>query len=57
MTTANMQADSEKYSLPDKNQEIMTFPDRCGLRMERWTESGEEGRKAPRMQRMRDEKG
>ena len=53
VTTARAQVDS----LPDRNEAIMMFPDRCSLRMERWMAREKEGRKAGRMQWIRGEKG
>lgn len=57
MSTAKKQANCEKSSLPDKKQAIMTFPERCGLRMEKWKERGEETRKSGGMQSIEMKKG
>lgn len=57
MTTATTQAGSEKYSLPDKNQVIMTFADRCVLRRERCRGRREEEGNAGRMRRMVEKGG
>lgn len=57
MSTAKKQANCEKYSLPDKNQAIMAFPERCGLRMEKWEERGKDKRKSGEMQSIEMKKG